>query len=406
MINKRGMRMEDNQMKDMGFSTRAVHAGYRKNEMGALATPIYQTSTFIFDNAEQGGRRFAGEEKGYIYSRLGNPTNTQVEDKVANLEGGEAAVSSASGMGAITSVIWSLVSSGDHIVAAKTLYGCTFAYLTHGLEKFGVELTLVDMEDPENVRKAMRENTKVVYLESPANPNMTIVDIEAVADIAHEVKGCMVVVDNTYCSPYIQRPLEFGADVVVHSATKYLNGHGDVIAGFAVGTQEFMDHVRLFGVKDMTGASLSPFDAYLVNRGMKTLGIRMERHCDNAWKVAEFLEGHPTVEKVLYPGLKSFPQYQLAKRQMSLPGAMIAFTLKDGLQAGIDLMNSLKLCTLAVSLGDTETLIQHPASMTHSTYTEEERMKSGIEDGLVRLSVGLEDAEDIIEDLRTALDRL
>lgn len=398
--------MEDNQMKNKGFSTRAVHAGYRKNEMGALATPIYQTSTFIFDNAQQGGRRFAGEEEGYIYSRLGNPTNSQVEDKIANLEGGEAAVSSASGMGAITSVIWSQVSSGDHIVAAKTLYGCTFAYLTHGLERFGVELTLVDMENPENVRKAMKENTKVVYLESPANPNMTIVDIGEVSRIAHEVPDCMVVVDNTYCSPYIQRPLELGADVVVHSATKYLNGHGDVIAGFAVGSQEFIERVRFFGIKDMTGASLSPFDAYLINRGMKTLGIRMEKHCENAQKVAEFLEGHQAVEKVLYPGLESFPQYQLAKSQMSLPGAMIAFTLKDGLHAGVDLMNSVKLCTLAVSLGDTETLIQHPASMTHSTYTEEERVKSGIEDGLVRLSVGLEDVEDIIEDLGTALDRL
>ena len=274
--------MEDNQMKSNGFSTRAVHAGYRKNEMGALATPIYQTSTFIFDNAEQGGRRFAGEEKGYIYSRLGNPTNTQVEEKIANLEGGEAAVSSASGMGAITSVIWSLVSTGDHIVAAKTLYGCTFAYLTHGLERFGVELTLVDMDDPEKVRKAMKENTKVVYLESPANPNMTIVDIKEVSRIAHEVQGCMVVVDNTYCSPYIQRPLELGADVVVHSATKYLNGHGDVIAGFAVGSEEFIERVRFFGIKDMTGASLSPFDAYLINRGMKTLGIRMDRHCFQA----------------------------------------------------------------------------------------------------------------------------
>ncbi len=398
--------MEDNQMNNKGFSTRAVHAGYRKNEMGALATPIYQTSTFIFDDAQQGGRRFAGEEKGYIYSRLGVPTNTQVEEKIANLEGGEAAVSSASGMGAITSVIWSLVSTGDHIVAAKTLYGCTFAYLTHGLERFGVELTLVDMEDPENVRKAMKENTKVVYLESPANPNMTIVDIKAVSGIAHEVQGCTVVVDNTYCSPYIQRPLELGADVVVHSATKYLNGHGDVIAGFAVGSQEFIDQVRFFGIKDMTGASLSPFDAYLINRGMKTLGIRMERHCENARQVAEFLEGHQAVEKVLYPGLKSFPQYQLAKSQMSLPGAMIAFTLKGGLEAGVELMNTVKLCTLAVSLGDTETLIQHPASMTHSTYTEEERMKSGIEDGLVRLSVGLEDVEDIVQDLRNALDNL
>ena len=398
--------MGEKGMKGMGFSTRAVHAGYKKNEMGTLATPIYQTSTFIFDNAKQGGRRFAGEEEGYIYSRLGNPTNTQVEEKIADLEGGEAAVSAASGMGAITSVIWSLVSTGDHIVAAKTLYGCTFAYLTHGLEKFGVEITLVDAEDPENVRKAMKENTKVVYFETPANPNMTIVDIEAVSSIAHEVEGCMVVVDNTYCSPYLQRPLELGADVVVHSATKYLNGHGDVIAGFAVGSKEFMEHVRFFGVKDMTGASLSPFDAYLINRGMKTLPLRMEKHCENAQKVAEFLEGHPAVERVLYPGLKSFPQYELANRQMNLPGAMIAFTLKGGLQAGVDLMDDVKLCTLAVSLGDTETLIQHPASMTHSTYTEEERAKCGIAEGLVRLSVGLEDVDDIIKDLETSLNKL
>ncbi len=398
--------MEDNHLKEMGFSTRAVHAGYKKNEVGALATPIYQTSTFVFDNAKQGGRRFAGEEDGYIYSRLGNPTNTQVEEKLANLEGGEAAISSASGMGAITSVIWSLVGTGDHIVAAKTLYGCTFAYMSHGLEKFGVEVTFVDAEDPENFRRAMKENTKVVYLETPANPNMTIVDIQAVSEIAHELEGCLVVVDNTYCSPYIQRPLELGADVVVHSGTKYLNGHGDVIAGFAVGAKEFIDQVRFFGIKDMTGASLSPFDAYLVNRGMKTLPLRMEKHCANAQVVAEFLEGHPAVERVLYPGLRSFPQYEMAKRQMKLPGAMIAFTLKGGLQAGVDLMDDVKLCTLAVSLGDTETLIQHPASMTHSSYTEEERAKSGIEEGLVRLSVGLEDAEDIIHDLERSLDKL
>ncbi|MGM0396043.1 MAG: methionine gamma-lyase [Bacillota bacterium] len=398
--------MEDNHLKEMGFSTRAVHAGYKKNEVGALATPIYQTSTFVFDNAKQGGRRFAGEEDGYIYSRLGNPTNTQVEEKLANLEGGEAAISSASGMGAITSVIWSLVGTGDHIVAAKTLYGCTFAYMSHGLEKFGVEVTFVDAEDPENFRRAMKENTKVVYLETPANPNMTIVDIQAVSEIAHELEGCLVVVDNTYCSPYIQRPLELGADVVVHSGTKYLNGHGDVIAGFAVGAKEFIDQVRFFGIKDMTGASLSPFDAYLVNRGMKTLPLRMEKHCANAQVVAEFLEGHPEVERVLYPGLRSFPQYEMAKRQMKLPGAMIAFTLKGGLQAGVDLMDDVKLCTLAVSLGDTETLIQHPASMTHSSYTEEERAKSGIEEGLVRLSVGLEDAEDIIHDLERSLDKL
>lgn len=398
--------MNKEKLSKMDFGTRAIHAGYQKNEHGALATPIYQTSTFIFDSAEQGGRRFALEEGGYIYSRLGNPTNTQVEEKLANLENAEAAVSAASGIGAITSALWVAVEAGDHIVAAKTLYGCTFAFLNHGISRYGVEVTFVDTSDPENVRKAMKDNTKVVYLETPANPNMNITDIEAVSKIAHEKEDCIVIVDNTYNTPYIQRPLDLGADVVVHSATKYLNGHGDVIAGFVVGSQEFIDQVRLVGIKDMTGASLSPFDAFLINRGMKTLEIRMERHCANAMKVAEFLESHPAIEKVTYPGLKSFPQYELTKKQMNLPGAMIAFEIKGGLEAGRKLMNSVELCTLAVSLGDAETLIQHPASMTHSPYTEEERAESGISEGLVRLSVGLESADDIIADLKEALDSL
>lgn len=398
--------MERKDYEKMDFSTKAIHAGYQKNEFGALATPIYQTSTFIFDSAEQGGRRFALEESGYIYGRLGNPTSAQVEEKLAILEGAEAALVTGSGMGAITSVIWTHVKAGDHIIAAKTLYGCTFAYLNHGIEKFGVEVTFVDTSNPENVRAAMKENTKLVYLETPANPNLLITDIEAISKIAHENEGCIVVVDNTFCTPFIQRPIELGADVVVHSATKYLNGHGDVIAGFAAGSLEFITQVRLFGIKDMTGSVISPFDAFLINRGMKTLSIRMERHCANAQKVAEFLESHPAVEVINYPGLKSFPQYELAKKQMDLPGAMIAFELKGGLEAGRQLMNTVELCTLAVSLGDCETLIQHPATMTHSPYTPEERAASGIAEGLVRLSVGLESADDIIADLKQALDKL
>ncbi len=395
-----------NKEKKYGFSTRQIHAGYEANKYGALATPIYQTSTFIFDSAEQGGRRFALEEDGYIYTRLGNPTTTSLEKKVADLEGGEACVAMSSGIGAITSAIWSILAAGDHVVAGKTLYGCTFAYITHGLTRYGVDVTMVDTRDPQNIKDAMRENTKMVYLETPANPNMYIADIEAIAKIAHEVEGCKVVVDNTYATPYITRPLELGADVVVHSATKYLNGHGDVIAGFAVGSQEFMDEVRFFGLKDMTGAVLGPFEAFLINRGLKTLDLRMEKHCANAQKVAEFLEGHPVVEKVMYPGLKSFDQYELAQKQMRLPGAMIAFEIKGGVEAGAKLMNSVELCTLAVSLGDAETLIQHPASMTHSPYTPEERAESDIAEGLVRLSVGLEDPEDIIADLKQALDQL
>lgn len=398
--------MDNNHLKEMGFATKAIHGGYHKDPTGSLATPIYQTATFVFNSAEQGGRRFAGEEQGYIYTRLGNPTNAQLEEKLAMLEGTEAAVSTGSGMGAVSAAIWSALKAGDHLIAADTLYGCTFAYLNHGLTSFGVEVTFVDTENPENIRKAMKENTRVVYLETPANPTLKITDIEAISKIAHENEGCLVMVDNTFCSPYIQRPIELGADVVIHSATKFLNGHGDVIAGFVAGTKEFIDRVKFFGVKDMTGSCLSPFDAYLIIRGMKTLEIRMERHCANAMKVAEFLETHPAVKKVYYPGLKSFEQYNLAKKQMSLPGAVIAFELNGGIEEGKRVMNSLKLCSLAVSLGDAETLIEHPASMTHSPYTREERLASGISDGLVRIAVGLENVEDIIADLKQALDQM
>ncbi|WP_310795405.1 methionine gamma-lyase [Ignavigranum ruoffiae] len=392
--------------KDLGFATRAIHAGHDTNKYGALTTPIYQTSTFVFENAEQGGRRFALEEEGYIYGRLGNPTVKVVEDKLAHLEAGEAAVATASGMGAISSVLWTLLKAGDHVVASKTLYGCTFALLSHGLTRYGVEVTFVDASNQEEIKAAMKENTKVVYLETPANPNLLITDIKATAELVKAQKDCYLVVDNTFNTPYIQRPLELGADVVVHSATKYLNGHGDVIAGFAVGSKEIISQVALFGIKDMTGSVLSPFDAYLIQRGMKTLELRMEKHSSNAMKIAEFLESHDNVEKVYYPGLASFPQHELAKSQMNQFGGMISFEVKGGKQAGINFINSLELCTLAVSLGDCETLIQHPASMTHSPYTEEERAASGIAEGLIRLSVGLEDADDIIADLKMGLDKL
>lgn len=398
--------MTPEELKATGFATRTIHVGAEKNQYGTLASPIYQTSTFVFENAEQGGRRFALEEDGYIYTRLGNPTLNAVEQKLASLEGAEACMSASSGMGAITSAVWVCVQQGDHIVAGKTLYGCTYAFFEHGLKRYGVDVTFVDMRDPENVRKAMRPNTKLVYVETPANPNMYISDIEAIAKIAHAQEGVRLMVDNTYCTPYITQPIAHGADVVVHSATKFLNGHGDVIAGFICGSKEYIDMVRLVGVKDLTGSVLGPFEAYLINRGMKTLHIRMDRHCQNAQKVAEFLEKHPAVASIAYPGLKSFPQKALADKYMRLPGSMIAFEVKGGLEAGRKLMNTVKLASLAVSLGDTETLIEHPASMTHSPYTPEERAASDISEGLVRLSVGLEDAEDIIADLKQALDRL
>ena len=393
-------------MKKCGLGTTAIHAGTLKNLYGTLAMPIYQTSTFIFDSAEQGGRRFALEEAGYIYTRLGNPTTTVLENKIAVLEEGEAGVAMSSGMGAISSTLWTVLKAGDHIVTDKTLYGCTFALMNHGLTRFGVEVTFVDTSNLDEVKNAMKKNTRVVYLETPANPNLKIVDLEALSKIAHTNPNTLVIVDNTFATPYMQKPLKLGADIVVHSVTKYINGHGDVIAGLVVTNKELADQIRFVGLKDMTGAVLGPQDAYYIIRGMKTFEIRMERHCANAKKVVEFLNKHPKVEKVYYPGLETHPGYEIAKKQMKDFGAMISFELKGGFEAGKTLLNNLKLCSLAVSLGDTETLIQHPASMTHSPYTKEEREAAGITDGLVRLSVGLENVEDIIADLEQGLEKI
>ena len=386
-----------------GIGTMSIHTGNHKNPFGALAVPIYQTSTFVFDSAEQGGKRFALEEEGYIYSRLGNPTTAVFEEKIAALEGGEAAVATSSGIGAITSTLWTLLKAGDHVIADKTLYGCTFAYLNHGVAKFGVEVDFIDTSDLELVRKTMKSNTRVVYLETPANPNMKVVDIKAVAEIAHTNPNTLVVVDNTFATPFCQRPLELGCDVVVHSVTKYLNGHGDVIAGVVISKKEIIDQVRLVGVKDMTGSVLGPTEAFYIIRGMKTFELRMRRHCENAMKVAEYLEAHDKIEKVYYPGLKSHDGYEVASKQMDAFGGILAFELKGGFEAGKTLLNNVKMAALAVSLGDAETLIQHPASMPPSPYTKEERLAAGITDGLVRLSVGLENIEDIIADLEYGL---
>ncbi|WP_308009184.1 methionine gamma-lyase [Fusobacterium varium] len=393
-------------LKNKGIGTIAIHAGQGKNPFGALSTPIYQTSTFIFDSAEQGGARFAGKEDGYIYSRLGNPTTAVAEEKIAALECGEAAAATSSGMGAISSVLWTLLRAGDHVIADKILYGCTFALLCHGMTRYGVEVEFLDTSDLEAVKKAMKKNTRVVYLETPANPNLKISDIEEIAKIAHTNEYTKVVVDNTFASPYLQKPLQLGADIVVHSATKYLNGHGDVIAGFAVGSKELITEIKLFGIKDMTGSVLGPTEAHLIIRGLKTFEIRMQRHCENAMKVAEYLNAHPKVEKVYYPGLKDHEGYEIATKQMTGFGGIMSFELKGGFEAGKTLLNNVEMCALAVSLGDTETLIQHPASMTHSAYTSEELKEAGIPEGLVRLSVGLENIEDIIADLDKALEKV
>lgn len=386
-----------------GFSTRAIHQGYDpKDHGGALTPPLHLTSTFTFETAEAGGEMFAGTREGHFYSRISNPTTALLENRIASLEGAEAGLALASGMGAISATLWTLLSPGDELLIDKTLYGCTFSFMSHGLARFGITITPVDMTEPSNVAQAISSKTRVVYFETPANPNMRLVDIAAVSQIAHKA-GAVVIVDNTYATPYLTRPIEHGADIVVHSATKYLGGHGDLVAGLAVGRAEQIGDIRLVGMKDMTGAVMAPFNAMLVMRGMKTLTLRMDRHCENALAIAKFLECHPSVNDVHYPGLPSFSQHTLAKQQMASFGGMIAFELDGGIDAGRAMMNRLRMIGRAVSLGDAETLIQHPASMTHSTYTPEERAVHGISDGLVRLSVGLEDLSDILADLEQAM---
>lgn len=385
-----------------GFSTRAIHHGYDpQSHQGALVPPVYQTATYAFPTVEYGAACFAGEAGGHVYSRISNPTLALLEARMASLEGGEAGLALASGMGAITSTMWTLLRPGDELIVGHTSYGCTFAFLHHGIGEFGVVVRHVDLNDAQALQAAINPRTRMIYFETPANPTLHLVDIAAVTGIARE-HGVIVVVDNTYCTPFLQRPLELGADLVVHSATKYLSGHGDITAGLVVGRKALVDRIRLQGLKDMTGAVLAPLDASLLMRGLKTLSLRMERHCANAGQLAAFIERQPMVELIHYPGLPGFPQYDLAQRQMRLPGAMIALELKGGIETGRRFMNALQLFSRAVSLGDTESLAQHPASMTHSSYTREERARHGISEGLVRLSVGLEDIEDLIADIEQA----
>lgn len=387
-----------------GFSTRAIHHGYDPQaHQGALIPPVYQTSTYAFPTVEHGAACFAGEADGHFYSRISNPTLAVLEQRMASLEGGEAALALASGMGAITSTLWTLLRPGDELIVGLTVYGCTFAFMHHGIGQFGVTVRHVDLDDPVALAAAITPRTRMIFFETPANPTMRLVDIARVADVArrHDV---LVVVDNTYCTPYLQRPLALGADLVVHSATKYLSGHGDITAGLVVGRADLVGRIRLEGLKDMTGAVMSPHDASLLLRGIKTLALRMDRHCSTALAVARRLEQAPQVEQVRYPGLESFAQHGLAQRQMRLPGGMIAFELKGGVVAGRRFMNALQLFSRAVSLGDAESLAQHPASMTHSAYSPQERLQHGISEGLVRLSVGLEDVEDLLADVEQALE--
>ncbi len=389
-------------IRSKAITTQAVHAGITDNEHGAVVPPIYQTSTFKFENVNHGADLFAGRQDGYIYTRMRNPTVEAMEDAVAVLEGGAKALGCGSGMAAIHSAFAAMVESGDHIVASESVYGPTATLLKTVLSKFGVESTMVDTSDLEAVRNAMQPNTKVVYVETPGNPTLVISDLAAIAEIAHEAKADLVV-DNTFMGPVFLRPFEHGADVVVHSLTKSLNGHADVVGGIIVVKDE--ERYPLFRkTLNQIGGVIDPFNSFLVHRGLKTLPLRMQRSSENAMRVAEYLEGHDKVEWVRYPGLPSHPQFEIGRKQSSGFGSMISIGLRGGLEAGKKLMDNVHLFTLAVSLGGVESLIQHPASMTHASMGKEQREQANISDGLVRIAVGIEDVDEIIADLEHALE--
>ena len=396
--------MQDESGKMWKAATQVIHGGHEREAFGALVTPLYQSATFVFESAQQGGERFAGNELGYIYTRLGNPTTAELERKMAILEGAEAAAATASGMGAVSAALLANLQMGDHLVASNAVYGCTYALMTTQFARFGIEVSLVDFSSEAEIEAAIQSNTKVIFCETPVNPHLQVFDLAAIATIAkrHQLVS---IVDNTFMTPLLQRPLDFGIDLVIHSATKYLNGHGDVIAGIVCGSEEQLHKVKYEILKDI-GAVISPHDAWLILRGLKTLDVRLQRHCDSAQRVAEFLAEHPSITRVYYPGLKSHQGHKFIGQQMKRAGGVIAFELAANLEEAMAFVGYLKLFSIAVSLGDAESLIQHPASMTHSPYTPEARAAAGIGDNLLRISIGLEDCDDIIADLNQALARL
>ena len=387
--------------RDYHFNSETVHAGNNlSNHFGAISTPIYHASTFAFPDAERGSAIHEGEIPGYFYGRINNPTQKALEHALALLERGESAIAFASGMAAITNTLLTFLKSGDHIVAPESIYATTGGLMNYLQSDLSIEVSFVDATDHIAYQSAIRPNTRFLYLESPANPTLKLCDIEKVVSIAKR-NHLKTVMDNTFATPYNQQPLTYGVDVVVHSMTKYIGGHADILAGIAIGSQEFVEQCR-WQTNKLFGSVPSPQTCWLAHRGLKTLALRMERHNENALAVARFLESHPRVVKVNYPGLESHPQYELAKKQMRGFGGMISFEV-DGLEEGRRLVNNVKLCTLAVSLGDVSTLIQHSASMTHASVAPAQRTKKGITDGLLRLSVGIEDKNDIINDLKNAL---
>ncbi|MHC1774750.1 MAG: PLP-dependent aspartate aminotransferase family protein [Lentimicrobium sp.] len=389
---------------DKGFNTRLIHAGAFEDEFGSATVPIYQSSTFRFKSAQHGADCFSGKSDGYIYTRIGNPTINALEQNIASLENGYGGIATSSGMGAISSVYMALLGAGSHIISSDAVYGPARGVLEQDFSRFNVEASFVNTSKTENILAAIKPNTRVLYIETPANPTMEITDIVACARIARE-HNLILVVDNTFCSPYLQKPLDLGADVVLHSVTKFINGHADIVGGVIV-TKEAELYKKIRHSMVYMGCNMDPSQAFMVIRGVKTLSIRIDRAQESAIKVAEFLQSHPGVAWINYPGLHSHPQYHLAKTQMNGPGSIMSFGLKGGYEAGRKLIDNVHLAILAVSLGGVETLIQHPASMTHAAVSGENKKAAGITDDLVRFSVGIEDAEDIINDLKQALDRV
>lgn len=390
---------------DMHKSTKAIHAGSLKESVfGEVSVPIFQTSTFSFPSAEEGAARFSGEKSGYIYTRLGNPTTNALEDNVSALENGFAGMATSTGMSAITTIFLSLLNQKAHIVSTASVYGPTRIVLEKEFSRFGVESSFVDTSNLNNITHALRPNTRMIYIETPANPTINITDIQGAADIARK-HDAVLVVDNTFASPYLQRPFEHGADIVVHSLTKFINGHSDVVGGMII-TKNKKLYQKIKPVLNIFGGTMDPHQAWLILRGVRTMPLRIERCQENALKLAQFLKQHPKVTWVRYPGLPEHPQYEIAQKQMDGFGAMIAFGVKNGLEGGKIVMNNVQLYTLAVSLGGVDSLIEHPASMTHALVPKKDREQAGILDELVRISVGCEDFEDLRDDIDQALKKI
>lgn len=388
-----------------GFQTKAIHEGLDLDQhFGAASLPIYMTSTFAFDSVENAAAVFSGESDLYIYGRTHNPTQDLLEKRLAALEGSEAAVVLGSGMGAISSVLLTLLSAGDELIVHHTMYATATSLINDGLPRFGIKVKKVDLSKLDEFARAISPATKLVYFETPVNPTCEVLNIQALSEAAHAA-GVRVIVDSTFASPALQRPIEHGADIVVHSMTKYINGHGDLLAGVALGSKEIMQQVRTVGLKYMTGATLSPFLCFLVLRGLKTLAISMRQHSESALQIAKFLKNHPKVKSVQYPALESTETFEVASSQMLQGGGMLAFELQDGFEGAVNMMNKLKLISRAISLGDTDSLIMHPASFVRARQRVDPtaRLSHGVTMGMMRLSVGLEDCDDLIADLSQAI---